>query len=988
MSQTNFSRYKYMPDSMNEGEFLARFVVRQEIFEDIFSDIKNTNFSVPAQHQIIVGQRGQGKTTLLRRLEIAVRDDEKLSKFLLVVKFPEEQNNIRFLSRFWEEIAIDLEEYIGTVHLEMEKHVEDDDYDMESFSYLERALKAKDKKVLVLMDNIDVFLDTLKEKEQQRLREILLTSSTILIVGGSAQMVEQHYDYGKPFYQFFKITTLQGLNQEETIRLLRAIAREDEKAKIESIIQNTPERIEALRQLTDGIPRFAILLFDILIDDGDSAFGQMEKLLDEITPFYQDRLKQLPATLKDITHNIAMNWDGIETSEITKKTRLTSKEVSSQLQQLKKYHFVESVSIGKNNIYKIRERFFNIWYLMRYGRKKDIQRVEWLVKFLTTWYSKNELEEKSKKFISLLKTKSLHDSYVYHMSEALRYSGIDLANEHQLKDTVQNYLNDKKSNLVNDISPSCAEVLQQAIDLQSNGKLDDAIGLLEKSNKNLLEVIRVLGYFYYLQKSYNKAEQYYLKAIERGDTSVLCNIGNVYLEIMEYNKAEEYYLKAVECGDDGALHNLGILYFLQKEYDKAEEYYLKAIESGDNKALNNLGFLYKEQKEYDKAEKYYLKAIDRGDNKALNNLGSLYLEQKKYDKAEKYYLKAIANGNDNALFNLGSLYSEIKDYDKAEEYYLKAIEGGDNDALFNLGNLYVELKNYDKAEEYYLKAIEGGDNNALFNLGNLYSDIKDYDKAEEYYIKAIEYGDNNALFNLGNLYAEVKDYDKAEECYLNSIESGNKGAFNNLGALYKEQNNYDKAEEYYLKAIESGNTKALYNLGTLYKEQNNYNKAEEYYLKSIESGDTGTLNSLAWFYFEWAKSGQKALDYILQSCENEKNYYNTHTLATILLWNEEFTKSYEKFIEWLDFDDALENKADIAIYLNLLMAKGQYYKAKEFFEMEQYQLKDRLKPIWYALMTLMQNEFPNEIKKMGHELQESVNSVLEEIKRMETKYQI
>ena len=67
MSQTNYSRYKYTPDEIDETEFLAKFVVRNHDFDDIFDDIKNSDYTVPSQHFIIVGQRGQGKTTLLIR---------------------------------------------------------------------------------------------------------------------------------------------------------------------------------------------------------------------------------------------------------------------------------------------------------------------------------------------------------------------------------------------------------------------------------------------------------------------------------------------------------------------------------------------------------------------------------------------------------------------------------------------------------------------------------------------------------------------------------------------------------------------------------------------------------------------------------------------------------------------------------------------------------------------------------------------------------
>ena len=158
---------------MNEGDFLKRFVVRDDEFNEVFDDIQNSDYSVPTQHYIIIGQRGQGKTTLLRKLQIEISKDKKLSKFLVPVKFAEEQYQIRDLCRLWEEVA----DYLQTIYENefdgvldrMEEHFEDDDYDLKCFSYLEKELKKKGKKVTLLVDNIDELLGKLKEKEQRRL---------------------------------------------------------------------------------------------------------------------------------------------------------------------------------------------------------------------------------------------------------------------------------------------------------------------------------------------------------------------------------------------------------------------------------------------------------------------------------------------------------------------------------------------------------------------------------------------------------------------------------------------------------------------------------------------------------------------------------------------------------------------------------------------------------------------------------------------------
>ena len=406
MLQTNY-RHKYNPNEIDKKTFLANFVVRQEIFDEIFDDIKRTDFSVPSQHTVIIGQRGQGKTTLLRKLNIEIEEDKQLSSLLIPIQFAEEQYQIRSLCSLWELIAEMLEEYddilFSNIVNIMEQHSEDKDYEFNCFDYLEKEIKKQNKKIVLLIDNIDELFGKLKEKETRKLREILLTSSTFKIIGGSTKMFEQHYDYSKEFYHFFKIITLKGLNQDETIKFLTVVANDEQKVKIVNIIKNQKGKIETLRQLTGGVPRTLVMLFDIFMDDDGSAFDDLIKVIDEATPLYKHRMDDLPPTLQDIVHNIALNWDGILTKDIAKKTKLESKEVSSQLKQLEKYQIVESVSIGKNKIYKIEERFFNIWYLMRFGRKKDRNRVEWLVRFLLTWYTKEELECKCTQLIKATK---------------------------------------------------------------------------------------------------------------------------------------------------------------------------------------------------------------------------------------------------------------------------------------------------------------------------------------------------------------------------------------------------------------------------------------------------------------------------------------------------------------------------------------------------------------------------------------------------------
>ena len=168
-----------------------------------------------------------------------------------------------------------------------------------------------------------------------------------------------------------------------------------------------------------------------------------------------------------------------------------------------------------------------------------------------------------------------------------------------------------------------------------------------------------------------------------------------------------------------------------------------------------------------------------------------------------------------------------------------------------------------------------------------------------------------------------------------------------------------------------------------------YINAEIYYLKAIDAAvSTDASYYLALTYMSLAKNHEQTLTLIRQSYELKKNRENVYFYTLVLLWNEEFSKSYEVFDEWMLYEKTDSSIKEITLYLVLLIAKDQLYKAKSLFENEQYQFKDKLKPIWYALMTLMQADFPHEIKRMGSELQESVNSILEEIEQMKVKYKI
>jgi DNA polymerase III delta prime subunit len=432
----------YNPDRKDKQEFISEFVIRTEIFEELRKDIKSGKMTTPEQHYLLLGQRGAGKTTMLLRLKYAVEDDPKLSKWLIPVIFSEEQYNISELGNLWEKIAEYLEDYHAFTGIteEMTPFIQQDNYEEALFRILIKHLDLHKKKIVLLIDNIGQLLAKFEELEVRRLREILQTIPHLRLIAGSPVVLESVLDYQQPLFEFFKMIQLKGLTNEESIALLRQLAViHHEEEKIERIIKNSPERISTLRTLSGGVPRTMSLLFQIFVDnEHGSALSDLEKVLDAVTPLYKHRMDDLPPQQQKIVDAVALHWEAISVKDLAKQVRLDSKLISAQLRQLEKNQIIEKRATNtKNHIYLLRERFFNIWYLMRYGRKQDRNRVIWLVKFLESWCDKSEIEKRIQDYAHKAKNRLLdkHTLELYGQAYAF-FQDIDIETKYLLRESI------------------------------------------------------------------------------------------------------------------------------------------------------------------------------------------------------------------------------------------------------------------------------------------------------------------------------------------------------------------------------------------------------------------------------------------------------------------------------------------------------------------------------------------------------------------------
>ena len=356
--------------------------------------------------------------------------------------------------------------------------------------------------------------------------------------------------------------------------------------------------------------------------------------------------------------------------------------------------------------------------------------------------------------------------------------------------------------------------LEEAFTLISSGKLDEALKLLskneEKENQQVLKIAKarfVKGQIYELKLEYNKALEYYEKAMQLApDNSLYSNDAGVMLITLgTYGKAIDYFDKSlvIDLKTFGLEHphiairwnNLGSAWKYMGDYDKAIDFFEKALASNLKTfgpehptvatRLNNLGSAWSNKGDYDKAIDYYEKALavrqkffGQDDSKVAtswNNLGSAWSNKGDQIKAIEYYEKALVielkrfgSGHPHVAMswnNIGIALMGENDYSRAINYFEKALKsffksfGSDHPQVTicwnNLGSAWSKKGDQNKAIDYFGKALRfdlktfGPDHPHVArnwnNIGMAWMEKKSYGRAIGYFEKAL------TIFNKANL---------------------------------------------------------------------------------------------------------------------------------------------------------------------------------------------------------------------------------------------
>jgi tetratricopeptide (TPR) repeat protein len=227
-------------------------------------------------------------------------------------------------------------------------------------------------------------------------------------------------------------------------------------------------------------------------------------------------------------------------------------------------------------------------------------------------------------------------------------------------------------------------------------------------------------------------------------------IGDEYYFQNDYNKAIEFYTKAIDLDSDNAIYyyNRGTGYHALKKYEKAIADYTKAIKRKPNNATfyNNRGLSYYELNEYEKAIADFSEVIklDPNNTDYYHSLVRILCRTNDFDNAQINLNKIISlNGKSAICYNVRGFMGVKKakhDKVKCEADVLddlnKAIELNNNDSLAAVfygdrAEYYLYSNEPDKAYNDLQKAVALDNmNGRIYFLMAKYYEIKG--NAQEY----------------------------------------------------------------------------------------------------------------------------------------------------------------------------------------------------------------------------------------------------------------
>ncbi len=479
---------KYNPGFLTDDELVASFCVRMDEFASMIEALRESTGSANT-HQIVIGPRGSGKTSLLLRIAAEIRRDAELSARFFPVVFAEESYEVSTAGEFWLECLSRLADQAprGMNGPDLRHSFEDlrrieDDHTLgdRCLGALQDFADRDDKRLVLIVENLNMmFGDFADDDAGWRLRQTLQTDPRFLLLASATSRFDEIDDPKQALYDLFRVLTLRPLDTKACAALWRTVSGQD----------RAVQTIETLRILTGGSPR---LLTIVARFGGELSFRELMAdlldLVDDHTEYFKSHLETLAAQERRVYLALADLWKPATTREIAERARLDTSKCSAHLARLTDRGAVEVTGgSARRKLYYLSERLYNIYYLMRRARG-PAPMIEALIRFMEGWFSTDKLREFGTRLAREATDVDGETLGIYQIAfeQLVRLPSLETHREDLLSLASAMFADRTDGLSVASKLPTVAkELIGQALTLEKAGRLEDAVGAWDEVVRRL-----------------------------------------------------------------------------------------------------------------------------------------------------------------------------------------------------------------------------------------------------------------------------------------------------------------------------------------------------------------------------------------------------------------------------------------------------------------------------------------------------------------------
>ncbi|MYA60550.1 MAG: ATP-binding protein, partial [Chloroflexi bacterium] len=231
----NVTAIKYNPGFLSDDELVASFCVRGNEFESMVESLRECTGRANT-HQIVIGPRGSGKTSLLLRVAVEIYRAERLSQRLFPIVFAAESYQISTTREFWLECVSRLADQAPREETGLDlrltydelRQVRDDRMLRERcLGVVQDFADREDKRLVLIVENLNMLLGDIGDDDTGwQLRHTLQTEPRIVLLASATSRFDEIDNADKAFYDLFREVQLRPLDKHDCAALWQTVSGE------------------------------------------------------------------------------------------------------------------------------------------------------------------------------------------------------------------------------------------------------------------------------------------------------------------------------------------------------------------------------------------------------------------------------------------------------------------------------------------------------------------------------------------------------------------------------------------------------------------------------------------------------------------------------------------------------------------------------------------------------------------------------------------